>query len=216
MRRGSAGRVTEPAEPDRTAEPDADTAPDARPAVDLDAFAAAIDVGRLSEDQFVQLVSTIEMLGVLDAGFELRALRTDTLVTFLAGASRAQIARLMEHPHLRPVVLDEIFHRMSAHLSPKRARGVAAVIHWKLTGSPGADEFDRFQTVIGDGVSTTGTVSTHDPRITVTIDPADFVRAAIGVVSLPMLFLRGRVKVKGDIAFASGLVGYFDLPKPER
>jgi hypothetical protein len=31
-----------------------------------------------------------------------------------------------------------------------------------------------------------------------------------------MLFLRGRVKVKGDIAFAGGLVGYFDLPKPGR
>lgn len=186
-----------------------------RPAVDLDAFAAAIDVGRLSEDQFVQLVSTIEMLGVLDAGFELRALRTDTLVTFLAGASRAQVARLMEHSHLRPVVLDEIFHRMSVHLSP-RAHGVAAVVHWKLTGSPGTDEFDRFQTVIADGECTTGTVPTHDPRVTVTIDPADFVRAAIGVVSLPLLFLRGRVRVKGDIAFASGLVGYFDLPTPRR
>jgi hypothetical protein len=28
------------------------------------------------------------------------------------------------------------------------------------------------------------------------------------------LFVTGKIKVKGDLAFAAGLVGYFDLPKP--
>jgi alkyl sulfatase BDS1-like metallo-beta-lactamase superfamily hydrolase len=138
-------------------------------------------------------------------------MRTDTFVWFVSRASATQLADLMSHPHLRHVVFDEIFRRMSEHLDPVKAATVRAVVHWRFTD--GADGYDRFETVIANGVCTSGTEPTDDARVTITLAPAEFLRVVTGGVSVAGLFMRGKVKVKGDIAFAAGLINYFDLPR---
>ena len=137
------------------------------------------------------------------------AMRPDTFVWFVARASATQLTGLMAHPHLRHVVFDEIFRRMGEHLDPHKAATLRAVVHWRFTSDDG---YDRFETVISDGVCTSGTEPTADPRVTITLAPADFLRLVTGGVHVAMLFMRGKVKVRGDIAFAANLINYFDLP----
>jgi putative sterol carrier protein len=177
--------------------------------VDIDAFARAVDPELLDEKQFVQLIDTMDMLGRAGTGINLAAMRTDTFVWFVARASAAQLADLMAHPHLRHVVYDEVFRRMSEHLDTKKAATLDAVVHWRFTA---ADGHDRFETVIENGTCRSGREPTTDPRVTITLAPADFLRVVTGGVHVAMLFVRGRVRVRGDIAFAANLINYFDLP----
>lgn len=184
-------------------------------AIDIDAFARAVDPELLDERQFVQLIDTLDMLGRAGTGIDLAAMRTDTFVWFVSRASATQLDDLMAHPHLRHVVFDEVFRRMGEHLDAVRAATVHAVVHWRFTGGgQDTDGYDRFETVIANGTCTSGRSPTADARVTVTLAPADFLRVVTGGVGVAMLFMRGLVKVKGDIAFAAGLINYFDLPRP--
>ena len=184
------------------------------PGVDIDAFARAVDPQRLDDVQFVQLVDVLDMLGRTGTGIELANMRTDTFVWFVSRASGSQLEQLMAHGHLRHVVFGEIFRRMGEHLDPVRAADLHAVVHWRFTGGTGHGGFDRFQTLIESGACTSGRHPTADARVTLTLSPVDFLRAVTGSVNVALLFMRGKVKVRGDLAFAAGLINYFDLPKP--
>jgi hypothetical protein len=184
------------------------------PGVDIDAFARAVDPQRLDDAQFVQLVDVLDMLGRTGTGIELAKMRTDTFVWFVSRASGSQLEQLMAHGHLRHVVFGEIFRRMGEHLDPVRAADLHAVVHWRFTGGTGHGGFDRFQTLIESGACTSGRHPTDDARVTLTLSPVDFLRAVTGSVNVALLFMRGKVKVRGDLAFAAGLINYFDLPKP--
>lgn len=184
------------------------------PGVDIDAFARAVDPQRLDEAQFVQLIDVLDMLGRVGTGIDLANMRTDTFVWFVSRASTPQLDQLMAHAHLRHVVFGEIFRRMSEHLDPVRAADLRAVVHWRFTGGTGDGGYDRFQTHIESGACVSGRHPTHDARVTLTLSPVDFLRAVTGTVNVALLFMRGKVKVRGDLAFAAGLINYFDLPKP--
>jgi SCP-2 sterol transfer family protein len=188
--------------------------PGQAPGVDIDAFARAVDPERLDETQFVQLIDVLDMLGRTGTGIELANMRTDTFVWFVSRASTPQLELLMAHAHLRHVVFGEIFRRMSEHLDPVRAADLRAIVHWRFTGGTGHGGYDRFQTHIESGSCTSARHPTADARVTLTLSPVDFLRAVTGTVNVAMLFMRGKVKVRGDIAFAAGLINYFDLPKP--
>jgi hypothetical protein len=186
-----------------------------RRVADLDGFAELIDPALLTPEQFVELIAVLDMLGAAGTGVRLSGLRTETFIRFLDKAPRGHLRALMAHPHLRYVVFAELFDRMAAHLDPAKVVGLRAVVHWAFTGAPDSpdDGLDRYETRIHAGVCTTGDEPTADPRVTITISPVDFLRVVTGAVSTPMLFLSGKVRVKGDIAFAATLIGNFDLPR---
>ena len=162
----------------------------------------------------MQLVDVLDMLGRTGTGIELARMSTRTFVWFVSRASTTQLEQLMAHDHLRHVVFGEIFRRMSEHLDPVRAASLRAVVHWRFTGGTGHGGYDRFQTLIESGACTSARHPTADARVTLTLSPVDFLRAVTGTVNVAMLFMRGKIKVRGDIAFAAGLINYFDLPKP--
>ncbi|PPK67986.1 SCP2 sterol-binding domain-containing protein [Actinokineospora auranticolor] len=176
--------------------------------VNLDAFADAVDPARLTPDEFVRLVEVLDTLGRARAGVDLATMRTDTFLRFLRRTTPAHLDALTAHPALRQVVFTEVFRRMSDHLDPTRTATLRAVIHWRFTGAVE----DRFETVIDHGTCTSGRSPTADPRVTITLAPTDFLRALTGEVNLPLLFLTGKVRVKGDLPFAATLIAHFDLP----
>lgn len=184
------------------------------PVVDIDAFARAVDPQLLDEKQFVQLIDVLDMLGRAGTGINLAAMHTDTFVWFVSRASTTQLDDLMSHPHLRHVIFAEIFRRMSEHLNPLKSATLRSAVHWRFTTRNNPDTYDRFETLFHDATCVSGTEPTTDPRVTITLAPTDFLRVVTGGTSVAGLFMRGKVKVRGDIAFAAGLTSYFDLPGP--
>ncbi|RJQ84328.1 SCP2 sterol-binding domain-containing protein [Amycolatopsis panacis] len=177
----------------------------------MNGFARALVVEKLTPDQFVQVLATLHMLGSAGAGIELSALTTQSLVNVVAAATRDQLKALADHPDLRAVFLDEIFRRMSEHLHPARARHVDLVVAWRF---PRDDGYDRYQTVIEDGLCVSSTELTRTPDTTITVQAEDFIRMATGNAAAAAMFVTGRVRVRGEYAPAVRLSGYFDIPRP--
>lgn len=182
----------------------------------VDAFARQIDFDKLSAAEFVQLLETLHMLGSARAGIELGSLETATLVDLVARASKEQLSGVAEHSELRSVFLDEIFRRMSDRLILQKTNSVSLVVCWRFTDGDGEGGFDRYQTVIEDGVCVSSTNIARSPDTTITVSVDDFIRMATGNVAVPTMFMTGRVRVKGDYAPAVRLSGYFDIPSPAK
>ncbi|SDX27914.1 SCP-2 sterol transfer family protein [Amycolatopsis xylanica] len=111
--------------------------------------------------------------------------------------------------------LDEIFDRMDAHLDRDRARELDVVVRWRLTGGSGEGGYDRYETVLADGACKVRREMGERPRVTITLAPSDFLKLVTRQATPAVLFVTGKIKVKGDLAFAAGLSGFFQLPKPE-
>ncbi|WP_020663814.1 SCP2 sterol-binding domain-containing protein [Amycolatopsis benzoatilytica] len=179
----------------------------------VNGFARTLVVGKLTPEQFVRVLETLHMLGEAGAGIEIPSLTTQSLVDVVAAASREQLKGIADHAELRAVFLDEIFRRMSEHFRPERARHVDVVVSWRFpTGTD--EEFDRYQTVIEDGLCVSSTDLARTPDTTITVAVEDFIRMATGNAAVAAMFVTGKVKVKGEYAPAVRLSGYFDIPKP--
>ncbi|SFP81407.1 Alkyl sulfatase C-terminal [Amycolatopsis arida] len=114
----------------------------------------------------------------------------------------------------RTRLLDALFDRMAARLRPGRAAAVDAAVCWRFPGGTGDGGFDRYEMVIRDGRCTVGR-DLREPRrrVTVTLDPGDLGALLTGGATPVVLFVTGRIRVRGDLAFAAGLLGFFDLPE---
>lgn len=180
--------------------------------IDIDVITRAIDPKDLGKKEFVALLSALDRLAGEGADLDLSTMAPDNFARLIARASKDQIERLLGQPRLRTRILDEIFRRMSRHYRSEHAATVRAVVHWRLTGGADEEGFDRYESVLSDGSCTVNKERTQDARVTITIDPVDFVKLITSNASAPVLFMTGKLKVKGDLAFAAGLTGLFDMP----
>ncbi|MCX4553831.1 SCP2 sterol-binding domain-containing protein [Streptomyces sp. NBC_01387] len=111
---------------------------------------------------------------------------------------------------LRHRVLAEVFGRVERQFRPENAGSLAAVIRWKITG--GSDVV--YETAIADGNCTvTEGRSAGEPRLTLVMGDADFLRLVSGNAGPVTLFVLRKVKIAGDLGLASRLTRYFDIPK---
>ena len=129
----------------------------------------------------------------------------------MSQATDAQLAELMAGP-LRDEILDEVFRRMADHFRADRAGDTDAVIHWRITGRED-DAHDVFETVIAGGACEARRGTTRDDsRVTFTISGAHFLRLVTGNAAGPMLFMRGKLKIDGDVLFAASAASLFEIP----
>ncbi|WP_163505598.1 SCP2 sterol-binding domain-containing protein [Fodinicola acaciae] len=131
-------------------------------------------------------------------------------VRLVKSASGSDLDQLM-NGELRTRVLDEIFTQMAARVRKDRTAGMDAVIRWRISRAGG--DFDRYELHIANGACTVGPGSDAQPRLTITVDGANFLRLVSGVASGPALFMTKKLQLTGDIAVGAGLTGYFDIPK---
>ncbi|WP_033289932.1 SCP2 sterol-binding domain-containing protein [Amycolatopsis jejuensis] len=179
--------------------------------LDVNAVADAIDPRELGRDDVSRLLATLVRLAERAPAFALEKVDPTRFATLVARASRAQLEAVVAERTLRERVLDEIFARMGAHI---RARSLHAVVHWRLSGGTGAGGYDRYETVISSGSCTVSREMREKPRVTITLSPVDFFRIITHQATPAVLFVTGKLKVKGDLAFAAGLTSHFDLPRP--
>ncbi|WET79556.1 SCP2 sterol-binding domain-containing protein [Amycolatopsis sp. QT-25] len=181
--------------------------------LDVNEVAGAIDPVKLGKDDVRRLLAALGRLAESAPAFDLRKVDPARFANLVARASRAQLESVVAERPLRDRVLREIFDRMGAHIRQDRAKTLHAVVHWRLSGGDGDGGYDRYQTVISHGACTVSRDMREKPRVTITIAPVDFFRLITHQATPAVLFVTGKIKVKGDLAFAAGLIGFFDLPR---
>jgi len=136
------------------------------------------------------------------------------LAQMVATASDEQLAEGMSDPEARKSTLDEIFRRMAEHVEPSKAKGNDAVVHFEILDAPDGG-YDHYEVVIADGACTVTDEPAKDPRVTFKIGPVDFLRLVSGNAAGPMLFMTGKLKIEGDLMFASTMTSLFRIPKSD-
>jgi putative sterol carrier protein len=134
------------------------------------------------------------------------------LAKLVAGATDEELAQGMADEANRKGTLDEIFRRMAEHVNADRAKGVSAVIHWKILDRPDGG-YDHYEVVLDDGSCSVSDTPGADPRVTFKVKPVDYLKLVSGVQAGPVLFMTGKLKIEGDLMFASQVAGYFQIPQ---
>lgn len=182
--------------------------------LDLNAVVTAIDPAALGPADFRRLLVALEGIASQRPDLDITSVRAAEFLRLVAATSREQLETALGVPRLRSMLLDEIFRRMSSHVRADRVARGEVVVRWRLTGGDGSNGFDRYEVVLANGTCEVNREMTKTPRATITVSPADFVRLITQQATPPVLFVTGKIRVKGDLGFAAGLIGYFDLPKP--
>nr|WP_166381297.1 SCP2 sterol-binding domain-containing protein [Catellatospora methionotrophica] len=126
-------------------------------------------------------------------------------------ASDAQLNELLGGEQ-RTRILDEIFGRMPGLFRPDRAGNTEAVIHWIITGAPDGGS-DTYELVIANGTCVLSEKPANEPKLAVTVGPADFLKVVSGNGNPVMMFMTGKLKAKGDLALAANIANLFNIPK---
>ena len=146
------------------------------------------------------------------AAADLTNIDADQLAGLAAGATDEQLAEGMSDPAARQAILDEIFRRMSEHIDADKAKGISAVLHWKITDRPDGG-IDHYEVVLNDGTCIVSEEATGEPRVTFTVGPAAFLRLVSGAQPGPVLFMAGKLRIEGDLMFASQVATMFRIPQ---
>jgi putative sterol carrier protein len=146
-------------------------------------------------------------LGALDSA------DASQLAAMVGSVPDEQLAAAMANPEGRRMVLDEIFRRMSEHAEPHQIEGVDAVVHFEITGAPDGGS-DVYEAVIRDGRVEVSNDPKEQPKVKVTTAPVTFVKLVTGQKSGPVLFMTGKLKLEGDVMFASRITSFFRIPSP--
>jgi putative sterol carrier protein len=131
----------------------------------------------------------------------------------IAESSDEQIAEVINGPG-RKQVLDQIFGRMADHVEPDKARGVDAVVHFKILDRP-EDQgggYDHYEVTFEGGNCTASDSPEREPNVTIKVDGINFLKLAANKASGPTLFMTGKLKLEGDILLASRLTSFFRIP----
>jgi putative sterol carrier protein len=133
------------------------------------------------------------------------------LAAMVGQVPEEQLAEGMADPDGRRMILDEIFNRMAEHAEPGQIEGVDAVVHFKITDAPGGGA-DVYEAVIRDGKVTVNKEPAEQPKVTITTAPVPFLKLVTGQQSGPVMFMTGKLKLDGDVMFASRMTSFFRIP----
>ncbi|MET7948016.1 SCP2 sterol-binding domain-containing protein [Micromonospora sp. NPDC005324] len=122
-----------------------------------------------------------------------------------------KIAQVMSGD-LRGKVLGEVFGRMPSLFRADRAGSTNAVIHWIITGRPDGGS-DTYEVAIADGTCVVNETPQHDPKLSLTMGPVEFLKIVSGGANPVMMFMTGKLKAKGDLGLAANIANLFDIPK---
>ena len=103
-------------------------------------------------------------------------------------------------------VKEMVFNHEKA-FQPDLAEGVDAVIQYKLTG----DEAGEYIVTIKDGKCSVSEGIADNPTMTLTADGRDFGDVLLGKANGMQYFMKGRLKLSGDLNLAMKLTSFFKM-----
>ena len=108
-----------------------------------------------------------------------------------------------------PTITELMTETIKSAFVPEKATGVDTVVQFKFTGSQASEWY-----VIIKDQKIESSQGTHpNPKMTMTVDSDDYIRISTGELDANMAFIRGKVKVSGDMAVALGMGKYFKYGK---
>jgi putative sterol carrier protein len=134
------------------------------------------------------------------------------LARWVRGASDARIESVMGGP-LRGVLLWQIFTTMARRFDPCGEAELDAIVEFRI-GRPGGGTDDHHRLVIAGGRCTTTRRGERTPTLSLELDSVSFLRLVTGDAVPAGLFLRRRLKVRGDLVLAARLPRLLDIPTP--
>ncbi|MFD7298873.1 SCP2 sterol-binding domain-containing protein [Streptomyces sp. NPDC059897] len=147
------------------------------------------------------------------AALDFASVTPEEFARIVKGLSAKEINEIARDEALRARVLKEVFGRMERQFKPDVAGSLEALIRWKVAGQDEVPEA-VYETKIANGTCTvTEGRSDAEPRVTLIMGDADFLKLVSGNSSPVTMFMMRKVKIAGDVALASGLTRYFDIPK---
>jgi putative sterol carrier protein len=136
----------------------------------------------------------------------------DQLAQMVGQVSDEELAEAMANAEGRKMILDEIFKRMAEHVEPGKIADVDAVVHFVITEAPGGGE-DVYEVVIKDGkLDVSDEPKAGEPRVKISAAPVPFLKLVTGQESGPAMFMTGKLKLSGDMLFASRMTSFFRIP----
>ena len=101
----------------------------------------------------------------------------------------------------------ETFDAMSGRFRGDKAAGTNATIQYDISGDGGG----TWNAVIKDGACTVNSGAAPSPNLTLQIAAQDWLDMLSGKQSGQMLFMSGKLKVKGDMGLAMKLGSMFQM-----
>lgn len=126
--------------------------------------------------------------------------------------SDKEISEVMRGEHRVPI-LDAIFGRFPELFRPDKAAGTQGTIQFRVTGGPDDHPSDTYEIVVDDGTCVVSDAPGESYDVSLMLAPPEFIKMATGRGNPTMLVMRGKIKVKGDIALAAKFPSLFDIPK---
>ncbi len=122
-----------------------------------------------------------------------------------------RLEQVMRSP-VRKVVLEAIFRQMPQRLDPKSAAGVNTAIRWQITGRADGGT-DIYQLEIENGSCRVRRgEGGPEPRVTITLDGAEFLRLATANTEPTQAYFKGRIALAGDVMAAARMRSLFRVP----
>jgi|SRR5919198_4853327 hypothetical protein len=181
--------------------------------LDVDVLGRRIDPRKLSKREFVEVFTALGRLADAGSPVDLSTMEARTFARIIARASGDQIDAAMADPALRRRVLDELFRRMTEHFIPEQAREGRHVMYFRVKDGQGEGGYDHYVATIEDKQVSLSHDVPDDAKTQITVGPTDMLRLATNNASPTFLYLRGKVRVKGSLGFATAFMSMFDIPK---
>ena len=108
-----------------------------------------------------------------------------------------------------PTITELMTETIKSAFVPEKAAGVDTVVQFKFTGSQASEWYviikdQKFESVQG----------IHpNPKMIMTVDSDDYIKISTGELDATMAFIKGKVKVSGDMGVALGMGKYFKYGK---
>lgn len=103
--------------------------------------------------------------------------------------------------------VQESFDAMGSRFRPDKATGTNAVIQYDVSGEGGG----TWTAAIKDGTCTVTPGPAQNPNLTLQIAAQDWLDMLSGKQSGQMLFMSGKLKIKGDMGLAMKLGSMFSM-----
>lgn len=126
--------------------------------------------------------------------------------------SDREMGEVMRGEH-RVAILEAIFARFPVLFRPERAVGVSTRTQFRVTGGPEEHPHDTYEVVVDDGRCLVPEEPGERYDVSFMMAPPEFLKMVTGRGNPTMLVMRGKIKVKGDVAAAAKFPSMFDIPK---